>query len=121
MTFLNGKKYYISSNHKLISANEYSIDISSPVIFGNFEIDDFMKLLILLKKNNINVKSIDKYFYHQNRRWDLFFDNNIILMLPSKNLNNAINIYKKFENNNKINQNSRIDLRIQNRLILSSD
>ncbi len=121
VTFLNGKKYYIGSNHKLISANEYPIDMSSPVIFGNFEIVDFIKLLTLLKENNINVKNINKYFYHQNRRWDLFFKNNIILMLPSKNLNNAINIYKKFENNNNINENSKIDLRIQNRLILSSD
>ena len=46
--------------------------------------------------------------------------NNKIIMLPNKNITKAISLYKKFETENKIGPDTIIDLRIENRLVLTN-
>ena len=62
-----------------------------------------------------------KIVYKENKRWDLYFANNIIIQLPNKNISEAINLFKKFRSKNNINTNKIIDLRIKNRLILRNE
>ena len=69
----------------------------------------------------IDYKSIIKYFYHKNKRWDLHYPNNIIIKLPNKDINYAVKVYKEYKNFNKIKPNTIIDLRVSNRLILNND
>ena len=69
----------------------------------------------------MNLKDIVKYFYHKNKRWDLYYSNNIVIKLPNKNINQAIKIYKQFTKLNNIKPNSIIDLRISNRLVLKNE
>ena len=45
--------------------------ISLPLVFGNFQINDFLELQNILKKQNINLNQIDKYYFYRNKRWDL--------------------------------------------------
>ena len=49
------------------------------------------------------------------------FKNNIIIKLPSKNITKALKLLKEFELSNIIPPGTIIDLRIQNRLILSNE
>ena len=51
----------------------------------------------------------------------MYFDNNIIIKLPDKNISNALKVYKKFKEKNDINSNKTIDLRISNRLIMKNE
>ena len=67
------------------------------------------------------MSEIIRYYYHKNKRWDLYFSNNVVIQLPNKNISKAINLFKEFESNNKLNSNTIIDLRIQNRLILNNE
>ena len=55
--------------------------------------------------------------HYKNQRWDLYFENNILLQLPSKNISEALELFNQFKENKKFNPNSIIDLRIKGRLI----
>ena len=117
-TFIEEKKYFVGRNGKFISAEYHDHKNSLPMIFGTFKIKDFLKLQSDLNRNNINLKEIKKYYYHKNKRWDLYLDKEIILMLPSNNLSDAIKIFKKYNLNNEIKIKTTIDLRIPNRIII---
>ena len=119
-TFINQKKYYIGENNQFISAEDINISKNLPTIFGKFNISEFIDLQNELNNQNIDQSSILKYFFHKNKRWDLYYPNNKIIMLPNKNITKAITLYKKFETENKIGPDTIIDLRIENRLVLSN-
>ena len=119
-TFINQKKYYIGENNQFISAEDINISKNLPTIFGKFNISEFIDLQNELNNQNIDQSSILKYFFHKNKRWDLYYPNNKIIMLPNKNITKAITLYKKFEKENKIGPDTIIDLRIENRLVLTN-
>ena len=77
ITYINQKKYFVGANKKFIEFNEFQNTRNLPIIFGEFDIRNFVSLKKNLSINNINLSSINKYFYHKNERWDLFFENNI--------------------------------------------
>ena len=119
-TFINQKKYYIGENNQFILAGDINISKNLPTIFGKFNISEFIDLQNELNNQNIDQSSILKYFFHKNKRWDLYYPNNKIIMLPNKNITEAITLYKKFETENKIGPDTIIDLRIENRLVLTN-
>jgi len=120
-TFINQKKYYVGENNQFILVQDININENLPIIFGKFNISEFIKLKEELNKQKINYKSITKYYFHKNKRWDLYYPNNTLIMLPSKNVANAINLYKNFKKENHIKPNSIIDLRIADRLVLKNE
>ena len=119
ITYIKQKKYYVGNNGEFISTEKISNNKNLPIIFGEFEISHYFNLIKNLKKQNIDHNLISKYYFHKNKRWDLYFDSNILIKLPNKNLSDAINLYKIFKTNNKIKPNMIIDLRIQNRVIIN--
>ena len=119
-TFINQKKYYIGENNQFISAKDINVSKNLPTIFGKFNISEFIDLQNELNNQNIDQSSILKYFFHKNKRWDLYYPNNKIIMLPNENITKAITLYKKFETENKIGPDTIIDLRIENRLVLTN-
>ena len=121
ITYINQKKYYLGKNGKFIIAKNITSPNQLPIIFGNFEILDFLKLKKELKKNNLDLPIISKYYFHKNKRWDLYLENNIILKLPSKNISSALKIYNEFSNLNNIKTNTLIDLRVKNRIIVNNE
>ena len=121
ITYIDQKKYYVGENGHFIIANKIDYEKNIPIIFGKFQISDFIKLRNKLQSEMIDYKSIIKYFYHKNKRWDLHYPNNIIIKLPNKDINYAVKVYKEFKNFNKIKPNTIIDLRVSNRLILNND
>ena len=81
-----------------------------------------MILLILkiLNQENINQENIIKYYYHKNKRWDLYYKENILIKLPNDNISSSIKLYKKFKIKNDIKTGAIIDLRIKNRIVLNN-
>ena len=90
-----------------------------PSIFGKFDIKEFFYLKSALHQNNIDIDSIKKYYFHKNKRWDLYFKNNLIIKLPNQNIDDAIKLFNKFQKEKKIKKNSIIDLRLLNRIIIT--
>ncbi len=120
ITFISQKKYYVGENGEFISSEKINNELILPTIFGKFDILDFKKLNKILIKKNIDNKNIKKYYYHKNKRWDLYFKNNILIKLPHKNIENAITIFDSFLRSKKLKPNMVIDLRIPNRVILKN-
>ena len=79
-----------------------------------------MSLLDKLKIKKINTIKIKKFYYHKNKRWDLYFENNSLIKLPENRIEEAIDLYVDFSNQNKIESNSIIDLRIPERIVLNN-
>jgi len=120
VTFLDQKKYYVGNNGKLILSKNISDNKKLPIIFGKFEVNNFIELNNKLEKNGLDISKIIRYYYHKNKRWDLFFRNDIVIRLPNKELINALKLFQYFKKNNAIKPNTTIDLRIENRLILKN-
>ena len=120
-TYSEKNKYFIGQNGKLIKEEEITNIVNLPTIFGKFEVEDFLylKKIILLQK--INHKNILKFYSHKNKRWDIYFNNNILLKLPSDNIINSLKLFNKLQKLNKVKPNMVVDLRIPNRVILKSD
>ena len=121
ITYLEQKKYFVGQNGNFILAENFLNQKKLPTIFGKFNPSDYISLQKELSKQKINLNEIIRYYFHKNKRWDLYFVNNTVIQLPNKNISEAINLFKEFELNNKINANTIIDLRIQKRLILRNE
>ena len=111
--------FFLGSNGKLIKSN--NADKNLPFIFGKFDIKNYLSLISILSNQNINLDKITKYYYHKNKRWDLYFDNNILIKLPDSNIEEAIILYNNFKSIEGIKSNSIVDLRIQKRITIKND
>ena len=120
-TIIKGKKFYIGKNGNFINSNLLSEQNNLPSVFGDFQIDEYINLIKKLKKNEIDLANIKRYYYYKNKRWDLLFSNNTTLKLPSKKDEESIKIYKKLLNNNDLINVKIIDLRVSNQIILTNN
>ena len=120
-TFKNGKYFYIGDNGKFINSSQIFEIIETPTIFGDFEIYEYLKVQNILKDYQIDFNRIEKYYYYKNKRWDLSFSNGKKLMLPSKNIDKSISIFKKLLINGNLNNIKIVDLRIPNQIILTNN
>lgn len=120
---------YFSGYHNVLFSKDLKIleilidndhRFSKLVIFeGENSMNESKILFDLLSPDFINIIKIAKFI--NNRRWNLKLDNNILLKLPEKNIEEAINNYKKiFMNfsNNELNDIESIDLRMKQKAIL---
>ncbi len=120
-TIIKGKKFYIGKNGNFINSNLLSEQNNLPSVYGDFQIYEYLSLIKILKKNDIDIGNIKSYYYYKNKRWDLLFYNNLTLMLPAKKAEDSIKIYKKLLDNNILINIKIIDLRISNQIILTNN
>ena len=120
-TIIKGKKFYIGKNGNFINSNLLSEQNNLPSVFGDFQIDEYINLIKKLKKNEIDLANIKRYYYYKNKRWDLLFSNNLTLMLPSKRDEESIKVFKKLLDNNDLMNIKIIDLRVSNQIILTNN
>ena len=120
-TIIKGKKFYIGKNGNFINSNLLSEQNNLPSVYGDFQINEYINLIKKLKKNEIDLANIKRYYYYKNKRWDLLFSNNLTLMLPSKRDEESIKIYKKLLDNNDLMNIKIIDLRVSNQIILTNN
>jgi len=119
ITYIDGKKYFVGKNGKLIPSSQIDNISKLPIIFGDFSEPEFLNLQNNFAKYQINIDEIKKYFYHKNKRWDFEDINGAIIKLPSKNIVNSLNVYNSLIKINKIEKLRIIDLRIPNQVVLT--
>ncbi len=119
-TIIEGEKYYIGKNGKLTNISLVEKIFNLPQIFGNFQVNELLKLHKILNLHNIDIKKIQKYYYFKSNRWDIEYGNNTIVMLPSFNLEKSLKNYKSFIKSEKIRPGQIIDLRVKNKIIVSN-
>ena len=119
-TYINGEEFYIGKNEKLINSNQIYEKYDIPTVFGEFQIKEFLNLYNNLKNQQLEIDSIEQYYFFKNRRWDLVFSNGLTLKLPSKNIINSIKIYKRLLDNNNLKNTKIIDLRVIDQIIITN-
>ncbi len=111
----NKKIFLIGSNGKLTKNN--SLNNNLPFIFGNPEINDFLKFKKIIDQSEIDYNEIKYIYFFQSKRWDIEFKNSLIIKLPQdfnkETLNNSI----IFADNIDLKKNKKIDLRVKNQII----
>ena len=120
LTIFEGEKYYVGKNGKLTHISLVEKKFNLPQIFGNFQINELLKLHKILNLNNFDIKKIKKYYYFKSNRWDIEYDNNTIVMLPSFDLEKSLRNYKSLIKVEKIRPGQIIDLRVENKIIVSN-
>ncbi len=112
----NGKMFLVGSNGKLIKSDSIN---KLPFIFGQPEIEDFLKFKKIIDDSRIKYKKIKNLYFFQSNRWDIELDNNIIIKLSNKNLSESLEAAFIFLNNSNLNDLKIIDVRIQNQIIVN--
>ena len=120
ITYINQKKFFLGINGEFIESKKITTESKLPIIFGKFNISEYFMLQKKLIQFDINHNEIIKYFFHKSKRWDLYFENGVLIKLPNKNISEALKVYKEFKIKNEIRPSTIIDLRIKNRIIIKN-
>ncbi len=118
-TILDGKKFYIGKNGKLTEISLVKKEYNLPEIFGKFQVYEFLKLQNILYTNGFNLDEIKKYYYFKSNRWDIQNNDDVILKLPSQNIEKSLQNYRSSLSTDKIIQGRLIDLRIKDKIIFT--
>ena len=120
VTYKNQNKFYIGENGKLIAETDLENKENLPLVFGKFPIDEFINLKNIIVNQGIDT-NIEKYFYFQSKRWDIHFIDGTRLRLPFKNFEEKLKIFKILKEDKELNSTKIIDLRLNNKIILSNE
>ena len=116
--FNNNKKILIGENGKKIKDKNLADD-KLPLIIGKVKIENFLNLKKKLLENGFILSDFEKFYSFKSNRWDLLYQNKLLIKLPISNVNEAIKILRKIINSANINDLEIIDLRIKNKVIIS--
>ena len=112
---LDGQLFFIGSNGKLTES--FFINEDLPFIFGNPNINEFLKFKKIIDNSKISYENIKSLFFFPTKRWDIELKNNILIKLSRDNVKKALNnvyLFLDKENDSGI---KIIDARIQNQII----
>ena len=112
----NGKFFLIGNNGKLSDNNNPGIEL--PYIFGNPEIKKVLELKKIIDQSNIDYSKIKSLYYFKSKRWDLKFNNSIVLKLPEKIEKETLDKISIFLKNIELENKEIVDARIKNQIII---
>tara|TARA_B100000686_G_C16601507_1_gene868913 strand:+ start:151 stop:843 length:693 start_codon:yes stop_codon:yes gene_type:complete len=120
-TYKNNQSYIIGSNGKFINYKIIKFNENIPNVFGNFTGNDVLDLKRRLINSKLKFDNIQDITFQPSGRWDIKTKNNLIVKLPKKNIDQAINKFNLILKSNELKEFNMIDLRIQNQIILSNE
>jgi len=113
----NGKLLVIGSNGKLSDVKFSEKEL--PFIFGNPEIDEFIKFTNIIEKSKFSLSEIKNFYFFPSKRWDLELKNDIILKLSKDYTRLSLDQAFEFINDGNFNDIKVVDARIKNQIILN--
>ncbi len=116
--FENDQEIFIGENGKEIK-NIFFNENNLPVIEGNIDLNLFFDLRNKLINQGYNINQFNKFYLTNSKRWNLFYKNEIIIKLPFKDVEESLEILKDIISSPDIDNINIIDLRINNKIILS--
>ena len=117
ITKIDGVNFYVGSNGNLIKTKDKLEEL--PIIFGNVNIVEFLRLKNLIDKSNFNFSDIKNLYFFKSKRWDIETKEGLLLKLPQKNLAESFQLFIKIINNQYLDEINIIDLRQNDLLILN--
>ena len=113
----NGKLLVIGSNGKLSDIKFSEKEL--PFIFGNPEIDEFIKFTNIIEKSKFSLSEIKNLYFFPSKRWDLELKNDIILKLSKDYTKLSLDQAFELLNDGNFNDIKVVDARIKNQIILN--
>ena len=87
-------------------------------MFGDLNVEEFLKFKNEVDKSNFDFKKIIKIYYFKSKRWDIELKNGTIIKLPKSNIKKSLNRSFEVLNDEKLKNIKIIDVRIKNQIIL---
>ena len=113
----NGSNYFIGSNGKLI-LNDFSSS-SLPFVFGDLNVEEFLKLKNEVDKSNFDFKKIIKLYYFKSKRWDIETSAGYLIKLSRNDVEKNLNLFVRLSNEDKFKNELVIDFRQKDQIILN--
>ena len=114
--YRNNKLSLIVSNGKLVD-DDVNIITDLPYFYGDFKRKEFLKLLSVINKIQLDTKNISSFYFFPSGRWDIKFKDGSLLKLPNKDLMKSLSKFLLLKNDQNFKNSKIIDLRIKNRII----
>ena len=109
--------FLLGTNGKLIKLLEKNKNLP-PLIFGNFENENFFRLKKAIDDSNFDYDKIKNLFFFPSGRWDIETTSGLLIKLPTHNAKLSLERGMKFLENNNGKKIKEIDLRQQNQIII---
>ena len=113
----NEKTFLLGSNGKLIDIQEMSQNL--PMIFGNFENNNFFRIKKMIDKIDFDYKDIKNLFFFKSGRVDIETISGVVIKLPINQFEESFKLAIKILNDDQFKNMKEIDLRQKNQVILS--
>ena len=113
---VNGTNFLIGSNGKLI--NKKIISKNLPQVFGDLDIEEFLKFKKILDDSKFDFNDIEKLFFYPTRRWDIQTNKGIYIKLPKKGVKNSLVLLNSLFENEELNNVKIFDLRQKKQLVI---
>ena len=118
VTQKNGSRYFIGSNGNLIKTDS-NLD-NLPFIFGDIEVEEFLKLKNLIDNSDFNFSEIKNFYYFKSKRWDIETKDGLLVKLPREDLSKSFELLLNIINDDELTNIDNIDLRQHNQIILNA-
>ena len=113
----DGSNYFIGSNGKLI-LSDYSSS-SLPFVFGDLNVEEFLKFKNEVDKSNFDFKKIIKLYYFKSKRWDIETSEGYLIKLSRNYVKKDLNLFVRLSNEDKFKNKLVIDFRQKDQIILN--
>ena len=113
----NEKTFLLGSNGKLIDIQEMSQNL--PMIFGNFENNNFFRIKKMIDKIDFDYKDIENLFFFKSGRVDIETISGVVIKLPINQFEESFKLAIKILNDDQFKNVKEIDLRQKNQVVLS--
>jgi len=114
---ISGDIYLIGSNGKITKDYLLSNSEKLPFVFGNPNIEQFLKIFSIIGLSNFRYDDIKNLFFYKSGRVDLEMKNDILIKLPLDNLEVSLRNISQLMTNDQL-LNKIIDARVSNQIIL---
>ena len=115
----NGKFFLVGSNGKL--TDNKNSEVQLPYIFGNPKIKEVLELKEIIDQSNIEYSEIKTLYYFKSKRWDLKFNNDLVIRLPEKIKKETLDKIFIFLKDVELGKKKILDARIRNQIILLNE
>ena len=114
---IDGKTFFVGSNGKLIDTKDNLKDL--PYIFGNLDINSFLRLKKIIDNSILEFKEIKNLFFFPSGRWDVELSSGILIKLPNEKLKESLDLSLNLLNNEKFVNVKLIDVRQKNQVVVN--
>ena len=98
-----------------------NINKKLPFVFSKSNYEGFIKLKKIIDKSKFKFEEIESFYYFSSNRWDIKINNGLLIKLPEKKILESLEIAYMFKTNKEFEYNNIIDLRVNNKIVISNE